>query len=96
MILGNILYTVSSENTIKYSEIPIYDNPVKYSKQLRKKYYVKKGKILTFGDQIISKSKNIFIINKNIDTSIANSSEFQESENTYYAIYTITDTNNSF
>ena len=26
-------------------------------------------------------------------TSIANSSEFQESENTYYAIYTITDTN---
>lgn len=73
MILGNILYTVSSENTIKYSEIPIYDNPVKYSKQLRKKYYVKKGKILTFGDQIISKSKNIFIINKNIDTSIANS-----------------------
>ena len=31
MLLGNILYTVSSENTIKYSEIPIYAAPNKYN-----------------------------------------------------------------
>ena len=52
MILGNILYTVSSENTIKYSEIPIYEEPKKYNNKLKQNYYIKEGKIETFGDQI--------------------------------------------
>lgn len=73
MILGNILYTVSSENTIKYSEIPIYEEPKKYNNKLKQNYYIKEGKIETFGDQIIAKSAHIFIINKKIDTLITNS-----------------------
>ena len=72
MILGNILYTVSSENTIKYSEIPIYEEPNKYNKKLRKNYFIEEGKISTFGDKIIAKSENIFIINKKINTSNTN------------------------
>ena len=73
MILGNILYTVSSENTIKYSEIPIYEDPIKYNKKLKDNYHIIEGKISTFGDKLISRSNTIFIINKNIDTSITNS-----------------------
>ena len=72
MLLGNILYTVSSENTIKYSEVPIYEEPNKYNEQLKNKYFVIKGKISTYGDKIISKSDEILIINKDIDTSITN------------------------
>ena len=72
MLFGNKLYTVSSENTIKYSEIPIYEEPKKYNKKLMKNYYVKKGIISTNGDQIISESNEIFIINKNINTSLTN------------------------
>ena len=68
MILGNILYTVSSENTIKYSEIPIYEDPNKYNEKLKENYHVQKGIISTFGDKIISKSEEIFVINKSIDT----------------------------
>ena len=72
MILGNILYTVSSENTIKYSEIPIYEDPNKYNEKLKESYYIKKGKISAFGDKLISEEKEIFVINKNIDTKITN------------------------
>jgi hypothetical protein len=72
MLFNNILYTVSSENTIKYSKIPIYEDPSKYNRKLREKYYVKKGKILTYGDKIISKSKIIIVINKYIDTKVKN------------------------
>jgi hypothetical protein len=72
MLYGNKLYTVSSENTIKYSEIPIYEEPKKYNEKLRKNYYIKKGIISTYGDQIISESNEIFIINKNIDTFLTN------------------------
>ena len=72
MLLGNILYTVSSENTIKYSEIPIYEDPNKYNKLLKENYYIKKGKVSTYGDKLISKSKEIFVINKYINTKITN------------------------
>ena len=71
-LLGNTLYTVSSENTIKYSEIPIYEDPNKYNKQLKENYYVLKGEISTYGDKLISESNEIFVINKNIDTKITN------------------------
>ena len=70
MLLGNILYTVSSENTIKYSELPIYEEPSKYNEKLKENYYVKKGKISTYGDKIISEAKEIFVINTNIDTKL--------------------------
>ena len=72
MLLGNILYTVSSENTIKYSEIPIYEDPKKYNDKLIENYYIKKGKIVAYGDKLISKSNEIFVINKNINTKITN------------------------
>ena len=72
MLLNNILYTVSSENTIKYSEIPIYEDPYKYNRKLMENYFVKKGKISTFGDKLISESNDIFVINRNIDTKIIN------------------------
>ena len=72
MLLGNILYTVSSENTIKYSEIPIYEDSNKYNDQLKESYYVEKGIISTYGDKIISKSNEILVINKYIDTNITN------------------------
>ena len=71
MLLGNILYTVSSENTIKFSEIPIYEDPNKYNEKLKENYYIKKGNISTFGDKIISESKETFIINKYIDTNVS-------------------------
>ena len=69
MLLGNILYTVSSENTIKYSEIPIYEEPNNYNERLKKSYYVQYGKISIYGDKIISESNKIFVINKHIDTN---------------------------
>ena len=72
MLFDNILYTVSSDNKIKYSEIPIYDEPNKYNEKLRGKYYIKKGKISTYGDKLIPESEEIFIINKYIDTNITN------------------------
>ena len=58
MLFNNILYTVSSENTIKYSEIPIYDEPNKYNKQLKEKYYIKKGEIISNGDKLASAHNN--------------------------------------
>ena len=72
MLIGNNLYTVSSENTIKYSEIPIYEEPNKYNIKLRKQYYILKGNITTYGDKITSKSKEIFVVNKKINTEITN------------------------
>ena len=71
-LIDNILYTVSSENTIKYSEIPIYEQPIKYNEKLKQSYYIKEGNISFFGDQIISQSQKNIIINKNIDTYIYN------------------------
>ena len=67
-LIDNILYTVSSENTIKYSEIPVYEDPKKYNEKLKQSYYIKEGNVSFYGDKIISKSKKILIINKNIDT----------------------------
>ena len=72
MLLGNTLYTVSSENTIKYSEIPIYEDPSKYNDKLRDNYYILKGEISTYGDKLISESNEIFVIDKNINTNITN------------------------
>ena len=72
MLLGNILYTVSSENTIKYSEIPIYEDPKKYNEKLIENYNIIKGKIISYGDKLISMSNEIFVINKNIDSKLTN------------------------
>ena len=69
MLLGNTLYTVSSENTIKYSEIPIYEEPNKYNEKLKESYYFLKGKVSIYGDKLISLNNEIFVINKNIDTN---------------------------
>ena len=72
MIFGNVLYTVSSENTIKYSELPIYEIPNKYNEKLIENYFIKKGKIIISGNKLISDSKEIFVINKKIDTKYTN------------------------
>ena len=40
ILLGNVLYTVLSENTIKYSEIPLYENPKKYNEKLIENYFI--------------------------------------------------------
>ena len=72
MLINNIIFTVSSENTIKYSEIPIYDEPNTYNEKLKHIYFIEKGSILTCGDKIISQSDEIIIINKIINTSITN------------------------
>ena len=67
ILLGNVLYTVLSENTIKYSEIPLYENPKKYNEKLTENYYIKKGNILAYGDKLTDGFEKIQqIINFNI------------------------------
>ena len=67
ILLGNVLYTVLSENTIKYSEIPLYENPKKYNEKLIENYYIKKGIILAYGDKLTDGFEKIQqIINFNI------------------------------
>ena len=67
ILLGNVLYTVLSENTIKYSEIPFYENPKKYNEKLIENYYIKKGNILAYGDKLTDGFEKIQqIINFNI------------------------------
>lgn len=73
MILNNILYTFSSDNLIKYSEIPIYANPKMYNQKLRDEYYLKRGNFSAFGNKIIINNKKTIIINKKINTNIHNS-----------------------
>ena len=72
MLINNILYTCSSEHPILYSELPIYDEPNKYNKILKNKYIIKNGQAEFFGNKIIIKEDNSFIINKDIifNTSI--------------------------
>ena len=50
----------------------MYEEPNKYNEKLKEKYYIKKGKISTFGDKLISESEKLFIINKYINTNITN------------------------
>ena len=69
MIIGNFLYTCSSDNLIRYSEIPIFEEPNKYNTKLRNEYYIKNGNISINGNKIIVTSENTLIINKYIDTS---------------------------
>ena len=67
ILLGNVLYTVLSENTIKYSEIPLYENPKKYNEKLIENYYIKKGNILAYGEKFTDGFEKIQqIINFNI------------------------------
>ena len=54
MFVINILYTFSSDNTIKYSEIPIYTEPKLYNQKLRNEYILKAGNISTYGNKIIA------------------------------------------
>ena len=72
IIFDNILYTFSSDTTIKYSEIPIYVDPNRYSQKLRNEYYLRKGNISTYGNKIIVNNKNTLVINKNINTYFNN------------------------
>ena len=72
MIINNILYSFSSNNIIKRSEIPIYSNPNLYNQKLRNQYYLIRGNILTLGNKIIINNKNTLIINKNINSNIDN------------------------
>jgi len=72
MIVNNILYTFSSDNTIKYSEIPIYAEPNIFNQKLRNEYYLKEGNISTYGNKIIVNHQNTFVINKNINTYFNN------------------------
>jgi hypothetical protein len=72
IIVNNILYTFSSDNTIKFSEIPIYEEPNKYNQKLRNEYYLKTGNISTYGDKIIVNHLETLVINKNINTYFNN------------------------
>lgn len=67
MIVNNILYTFSSDSTIKYSEIPIYADPNIYNQKLRNEYYLKAGNISTYGNKIIVTHQKTLAINKNIN-----------------------------
>ena len=84
MIVNNILYTFSSDNTIKYSEIPIYADPNIYNQKLRNEYYLKTGNISTYGNKIIINHQNTLVINKNINTYF---------NNTFYSYVTPNDNN---
>ena len=70
MIVNNNLYTFSSDNFIRYSEIPIYDDPNLYNQKLRNEYYLQKGNISIFGNKIIINSKNTIVISKNFNAII--------------------------
>ena len=72
MIVNNILYTFSSDNTIKYSEIPIFEEPKLYNQKLRNEYYLRKGNISTYGNKIIVNHQSTLAINKNINTYFNN------------------------
>ena len=72
MIINNSLYTFSSDNTIKYSEIPIYADPNMYNQKLRNEYYIKRGNISTYGNKIIVNHQSTLVINKNINSYFYN------------------------
>ena len=72
MLIGNIIYTCSSGHPILYSELPLFDNPIKYNDILKNKYYIKSGKAKFFGNKIISIGKNNIIINKDLKFNISN------------------------
>ena len=72
MIVNNILYTFSSDNTIKYSEIPIYSEPKLYNQKLRNEYFLKTGNISTNGNKIIVNLQSTLAINKKINTYFNN------------------------
>ena len=72
MIVNNILYTFSSDNVIKYSEIPIYADPNIYNQKLRNEYYLNSGNISTYGNKIIVNYQGTLVINKNINTYFKN------------------------
>jgi hypothetical protein len=84
IIVNNILYTFSSDNTIKYSEIPIYIDPNIYNQKLRNEYYLKTGNISTYGNTIIVNHQKTLVINKNINTYF---------DNTFYTYVTPNDNN---
>ena len=67
MIVNNILYIFSSDNTIKYSEISIYSEPNLYNQKLRNEYIIKTGNISTYGNKIINNLQNTLVINKKIN-----------------------------
>ena len=75
MLIGNIIYTCSSGHPILYSELPLFDNPIKYNDILKNKYYIKSGNAKFFGNKIISIGKDNIIINKDL--------KFNNSKNIY-------------
>ena len=64
MLIGNIIYTCSSGHPLLYSELPLYDEPIKYREILKNKYYIVNGDAEFFGNKIITKGKDNIIINK--------------------------------
>ena len=84
IIVNNILYTFSSDNTIKFSEIPIYAEPYIYNQKLRNEYYIKKGNISVYGNKIIVNHRNTLVINKNINTYFNNTFYTYVTPNTNY------------
>lgn len=75
MIVNNTLFSFSSDNTIKFSEIPIYVEPTQYTiynQKLRNEYYLKRGNITTNGNKIIVNDERTLIINKNINSYFNN------------------------
>lgn len=71
MLINNTLYACSSDQTIKYSEIPIYEeDPNKYNDKLQIEYDIKSGNISYNGNKIIAKEENTLIMSRNIDTTV--------------------------
>lgn len=71
MLINNIIYACSSEETIKYSEIPLYEeDPNKYNDKLISEYEIKSGNISLYGNKIITKEEKTLLMNKNIDTTV--------------------------
>ena len=71
MLINNTLYACSSDETIKYSEIPIYEeDPNKYNDKLKSEYEIKSGNISLYGNKIITKEEKTLLMSKNIDTTV--------------------------
>ena len=63
MLIGNVIYSCSSGHPILYSEVPLYDEPIKYNDILKSKYKIECGDADFFGNKIILKGKRNIIIN---------------------------------
>ena len=72
VIENNILYTCSSNNLIKYSEIPLYVEIDNYNHRLKHQYYIIEGRMNFQGNKLFSVKEKNLVLNKIIDTSKTN------------------------